>query len=159
MDVMRFTVLDPHGTVSFVTHTSALMAFVAACSNDPRTLDEFLDAAEQYDLSVRNYVLNGLAIFDEYNLPEKHEAILNQISELSSEDIPVFRVFDDITQQASLDSAKAGVAIFNLNQRRIIHMQNSYDVERKGEVNFHNGKFLSIRMINYELPSTWSILP
>jgi hypothetical protein len=55
---------------------------------------------------------------------------------------------------------RAGVVIFNLRAKRIVQIENTYDpLTRAGEVNYHNGHFLSKRLLSYELPSTWSIVP
>ena len=159
-DVMRFTVLDQQGTVSFVVHSSALTALVAACANDPSSLRELLDASQRYDRTLRDYVLNGLAVFDEHNLPDDHEAIHQQLDTLPAQETPVFRVVDERTRDVSLESVKAGVVLFNLPRKRIVQIQNMYDtIERAGTVNYHNGRFLSRREFEYELPPSWSIVP
>jgi hypothetical protein len=159
-DVMRFTILDEQGTVSFVLHSSALMALVAACAEDPSSLCELLEATQRYDRTLRDYVLNGLAVFDEHNLPENPQVIHEQLNTLPAQDAPVFRVLDDVTRDASLESVKAGVVLFNLPRKRIVQIQNMYDtIERSGTVNYHNGRFLSRREFAYELPPSWSIVP
>lgn len=159
-DVMRFTVLDHQGTVSFVIHSSALTALVAACAADPASLRELLDATQRYDRTLRDYVLNGLAVFDEHNLPDDYQDIHQQLDTLPAPEIPVFRVVDERTRDVSLESVKAGVVLFNLPRKRIVLIQNMYDtVERAGKVNYHNGRFLSRREFDYELPASWSIVP
>ena len=159
-DVMRFTVLDEHETVSFVTHSSALMALVAACADDPSSLRELLEFSKRYDRTLHNYVLNGLAVFDEHNIPENHASIHHQLKTLPAQDIPVFRVVDDLTRDASLESVKAGVVLFNLPRKRIVQIQNMYEaIERAGIVNYHNGRFLSRQEFTYELPPGWTIVP
>jgi hypothetical protein len=159
VDVMRFTIIDDQGTVSFVTHSSAVLALLAACSHDPSSLEQLLDAVHHYDRSVRAYVRTGLAIFDEHNVPGNHLAIHQHLTSLPAQETPVFRVVDDLTRERSLQSVKAGVVLFNLPKKRIVQIQNSYDLPRAGEVNFHNGRFLSRRTLSYELPSSWSIVP
>lgn len=159
-DVMRFTVLDQQGTVSFVIHSSALTALVAACAEDPASLRELLDATRRYDRTLRDYVLNGLAVFDEHNLPGDHQEIHRQLDNLPAQETPVFRVVDERTRDVSLESVKAGVVLFNLPRKRIVQIQNMYDtIERAGTVNYHNGRFLSRREFEYELPPGWSIVP
>lgn len=157
---MRFTVLDQQGTVSFVIHSSALTALVAACAEDPSSLRELLDATQRYDRTLRDYVLSGLAVFDEHNLPGDYQAIMQQLDTLPAQDTPVFRVFDERTRDLSLESVKAGVVLFNLPRKRIVQIQNMYDtIGRAGTVNYHNGRFLSRREFAYELPPSWSIVP
>lgn len=160
MDVMRLTVIDAAGTASFVAHSSAALALTAACASNPATLDALLTESQRFDRGLRAMVLRGLSIFDEHNLPDQLDAIHRQIADLPARDIPPFRVFDAITLEASLRPVRAGVVLFNLPARRIVQIENTYEpLNRVGEVNFHNGKFLSIRLLPYELPPTWSIVP
>jgi hypothetical protein len=159
-DVMRFTVVDGHETVSFVARSSALTALVAACAEDPVSLRALLDATQRYDRTLRDEVLNGLAVFDEHNVPDNYAVIQEQLRTLPAQETPVFRVVDEQTRNASLESVKAGVVLFNLPHKRIVQIQNMYEtIERAGTVNYHNGRFLSRREFTYELPASWSIVP
>ena len=160
MDVMRLTVVDPSGTVSFVAHSSAAHALTAACAEDPTSLDELLAASQKYDRSLRARVLEGLDIFDRHNQPGNLVIIHGLLATLPPRDVPAFRVLDAVTRQASLDSVRAGIVLFNLIDKRIVQIENTYEpLSRQGEVNYHNGKFLSIRQLAYRLPPHWSIVP
>jgi hypothetical protein len=160
LDVMRLTVVDPQGTVSFVAHTSAAVALTAACAEDPTTLDGLLQASRRYDHSLRGRVLEGLNIFDRHNSKDNLTIIHGLLATLPPRDVPVFRVYDDVTRQASLDPVRAGIVLYNLLHKRIVQIQNTYEpLRQSGEVNYHNGKFLSIRLLKYELPPHWSIVP
>ena len=157
---MRLTIIDAIGTASFIAHSSAALALTAACSTSPTTLDELLAASERYDSCLRGLVLRGLSIFDEHNLPDQLDAIHRQLEELPPREMPPFRVFDAITLEVSLRPVRAGVVLYNLPANRIVQIENTYEpLARSGEVNYHNGKFLSIRLLPYELPPTWSIVP
>ncbi len=154
------TVVDVHGTVSFVAHCSAAVALTAACASDPNSLGDLLDACTRYDRGLRSHVLAGLAVFDEHNLPDNLSVIHRQLDTVPPRDISAFRVLDPVTREASLRPVRAGIIIFNLIAKRIVQIENTYEpLARSGEVNFHNGKFLSIRLLPYELPSEWSIVP
>jgi hypothetical protein len=48
MNIIRCTIVDNGGAVSFVTHGDVLPALVAACASSPRTIEEFLGLAEPY---------------------------------------------------------------------------------------------------------------
>lgn len=160
VDVMRFTVVDSQGTVSFVAHTSAAVALTAACAQDPATLADLLTASRKYDRSLYDIVTNGLAVFDEHNLPGDTRMITTQLAQLAPRDTPVFRVLDAQTREASLQPVRAGAILFNLVRKRIVQIANTDEVlARSGEVNYHNGKFLSRRVFEYELPPHWSIVP
>jgi hypothetical protein len=159
-DVIRLTVVDERGTVSFIAHWAAASSLTAACSHDPATLGELLAASQRYDRGLRDLVLNGLAVFDEHNLPDDLRAIHEQLKTLPPRNTPVFRVLDEVTRNASVTPVRAGVVIFNLRAKRIVQIENTYDpLTRTGEVNYHNGKFLSKRLLPYELPPSWSIVP
>ena len=160
MDVMRFTVVDARGTISFVAHCSAAVALTAACAQDPATVDDLLEATTVYDRGLRMLVQRGLAVFDEHNLPDNLHTIHQQLASLPDRDLPAFRVYDEVTREASLRAVRAGIILYNLKAKRIVQIENTYEpLVRTGEVNFHNGKFLSIRLLSYTLPDTWSIVP
>ena len=160
MDVMRLTVVDGGGSVSFVAHTSAAVALTAACATSPESLHDLLRAAQTYDRGLRDLVLNGLAVFDEHNVPGNLAAIHEQLRTRPPRELPVFRVLDETTREASLRPVRAGVILFNLPAKRIVQIANTDEtLDRAGKVNYHNGRFLSIREFEYELPAEWSIVP
>src|SRR4051794_9097800 len=51
--VMRFTVIDEGGTMSFVAPCNALKALVAACSKFPTDLEGLLSATVPYDSDLK----------------------------------------------------------------------------------------------------------
>ncbi|HET9110375.1 MAG TPA: hypothetical protein VFN78_06095 [Ktedonobacterales bacterium] len=160
MDDIRLTVVDEDGTVSFVAHASAAVALTAACSHNPATLRDLLDASQRYDRGLRSAVLRGLAVFDEHNLPDDLTDIHAQLDQLPPRKTPVFRVLDPVTREASLTPVRSGIVLYNLSARRIVQIQNTYEpLAQSGEVNYHNGRFLSIRLLPYELSSDWLIVP
>jgi hypothetical protein len=161
---MRFTVIDPHGTVSFVAPCNALKALVAACSKRPMSLETLLAATTHYDTELKDYVLQALASFDEHNSEGDYSRIHSMIDyageQRSQHSIPAFRVVDPITREASLEPVKAGLVIFNLKERRIIQVHNTYDdVKRSDRGRIHEGGQPTRRLYHYELPRDWSIVP
>lgn len=164
MYVMRFTVIDPAGTVSFVAPCNALKALVAACSKAPSNLDDLLSASSRYDDELPGFVLNGLALFDEHNGHENYGNIHTTIQSADEQrlhhEIPAFRVVDETTRKASLEPVKAGLVLFNLKERRIIQVHNTYDeVKRKDRGRIHQGGVPTKRLYHYELPTDWQIVP
>ncbi len=123
---MRYTVIDRRGTVSFVAECDALPALVSACADGAQTLDELLEVVARRNPALRERVTCGLAVFDEHNVPGHYEPVHEAIKYLPPHELPVFRVVDDATRQASLQPVKAGVIVFNLRGRRIIQIQNTY---------------------------------
>ncbi len=164
MFVMRFTIIDHQGTVSFVAPCTALKALVAACSKAPANLQQLLAASTPYDSDLKDHVLNGLAIFDEHNTKGRYDRIHSAIDyadeQRAHHDIPTFRVVDEATRQASLQPVKAGLVLFNLKERRIIQVQNTYDeVKRRDRGRIHQGGVPTGRLYHYSLPTEWQIVP
>lgn len=79
---MRYTLIDNSGTISFVAPPNTLKALVAACSRKPapEDLTDLLEAASKYDSGLQEYVLNGLAVFDEHNTTNDAEADLTELN-------------------------------------------------------------------------------
>ena len=164
MFVMRFTVVDPTGTVSFVAPCSALKALVAACAKYPPDLESLLAASSRYHTDLRDQVLNGLAIFDEHNAEGRYEHIHSAIDyaaeQRAQHDLPAFRVVDETTRQASLEPVKAGLVLFNLIERRIVQVHNTYDnVRRQDRGRIHKGGEPTKQLYHYSLPQDWQIVP
>jgi hypothetical protein len=160
MHDMRFTIVDPAGTISFVGDGFLMLPLVAACALNPRSLSEMMARVDQIDRRLRDRILSGLRVFDEHNVEDDYSAIHRALQASSGEDEPVFRVVDDITRQRSLDPTRTGLLIFNLKDRRIVQVINQfYEVERSGEVHLHNGERYSRRTVTYSLPESWSIVP
>jgi hypothetical protein len=126
MNLMRFTIVDRNGGVSFVYDGAALNMLLTACSNGPTSVADFLDATARRDGKLREHVACGLAVFDEHNGDGKFEPIHEAIKHFPSDEWPVFRVVDDVTREGSLRSTRTGVIVFNLLERRIVQIQNSY---------------------------------
>ncbi len=160
MNVMRYTIVDQRGSVSFVADCDTLVALVAGCCAGPHSLAELLSAAGKFDRRLREYVSSGLAIFDEHNSPENPYAIHGALDFCPPGEVPVFRVIDERTRQASLQPVKAGLIIFNLLDRRIVQVMNAYsEIRRKGRVRVHDGRRLTSEVYSYELPHDWRLVP
>lgn len=160
MNVLRCTIIDSHSAVSFVVHGDALPALVAACTSNPRTLKELLERSEPLYRNLKEYVENGLAVFDELNTEGHYEAIHTALNTLPPHRTPVFRVVDDVTREASLRPVKAGVVIFNLRAKRIIQMVNSYrEIRRSGHGRVFDGTSYTRAVFRYRLPEEWALVP
>ena len=160
MNLMRCTIVEPTGTISFVVDAEALPALVAACASNPTSADELLTRADPLYQELRERVLNGLAIFDERNTPGHAEAIHAALDFCAPHEQPVFRVVDARTREASLQPVKAGAVLFNLRAKRIVQLQNSYrGITRTGRQRIFDGQRLTNRVFAYRLPHEWAILP
>lgn len=160
MNLMRCTVVDAFGAVSFILDGDAIPALVAACANNPITLKELLEQADPLYGELRDRVLNGLAVFDEQNVPGNYRAIHAALEVCRPHEQPVFRVVDDRTREASLQPVKAGALIFNLPDKRIVQLQNSYRaIARSGRYRVFDGNRHTNRVFSYRLPVEWAIVP
>jgi hypothetical protein len=160
MNLMRCTVVDASGAVSFIVDGEALPALVAACAQNPGTLAELLELADPLYGDLRERVLNGLSIFDERNVPDQYAAIHQALDFCAPHEQPVFRVVDDRTREASLQPVKAGAVLFNLKSKRIVQLQNSYrEITRSGRHRVFDGRTHTNRIFSYRLPREWAIVP
>lgn len=159
-DVMRFTVVEPSGTVSFVAPCTVLEALVAACTHAPQSLNALLGFADSFAPGLQDRMSSGLAVFDEHNSRENFQAIRGALEYYQPRDVPVFRVVDERTRDASLQSVRAGVVVFNLIQKRIVQIQNTYnEIQRKGRVQVQDASAGTRRVQKYELPANWTLVP
>lgn len=160
MNLLRLTIVDPRGAVSFVTHGEALPALMRACTTNPHTIDELLERAEPYYHGLQDRVTNGLAMFDERNTIENFQHIHHALTAVKGEDTPVFRIVDDVTREASLRPVQAGCVVLNLMARRIITLQNGYmAITRNGRGEIFDGERNTGATFVYRLPQTWSLVP
>ncbi len=160
MNVIRCTVIDERGAVSFIAHADALPALVAACATNPSSLEELLDRADPYYRTLKDYVLSGLAVFDEHNTSDEFSSIREELERRPPYQHPVFRVVDEVTREVSLQPVKAGAVVFNLRDKRIIQIINTYrEIRRTGMARVFDGEGFTGRVFRYRLPEEWSLVP
>jgi len=160
VNVIRCTVVDGRGAVSFIVHGDALPALAASCSTNPASLEELLEEAEHYYHNLRDYVLDGLAVFEERNAGGNCDAIRAVLQSVAPHEQPVFRVVDDLTRETSLQPVKAGAIIFNLRAKRIVQIINVYrEIQRRGRARVFDGHHLTSTVYEYRLPEEWALVP
>lgn len=160
MNLLRLTIIDASGGISFVAHGEALPALLKSCATNPESTSELIKRAEPYYHGLRERIENGLAMFDERNTPEHHESIHAALAQARPDESPLFRIVDDVTREASLRPVKAGAVIFNLIDRRIITLQNGYqEITRTGRGEIFDGERMTGASFTYRLPRTWALVP
>ena len=160
MNLLRLTLIDAHGGISFVMHGEALPALLKACATSPDTVGELLERAEPYYHGLHERIANGLAMFDERNTPGRYEAIHGALGLARPDESPLFRIVDETTREASLRPVKAGAIIINLLDRRIVQIQNAYqEIRRQGRANVWNGERMTDTAFTYRLGKDWALVP
>lgn len=159
-ELMRYTIIDRSGGASFIAAASAITAMMAACSQNPQSLNDFLDTLEPLYGSLREYVLNGLAVFDEANVPGNYASIHTALREFDVLEQPVFRIVDETTRETSLQPYLAGAVVFNLRAKRIIQLANTFqELKRSGRGRVVDDGRVTNRIFTYRLPAEWSLVP
>jgi hypothetical protein len=160
LNVFRFNIVDDRGVASFVGPAHALKIIAAACSRGAGNVQMLLDIATDYDADWASTVKSGLRRFDEHNMTELSETY-RRVGEMDGE-LPFhpFRVLSSETRQRSMVPGRLGLVVINLNDHRIIQIQNSYaDLMRVDRGRVRRGGKPTSLVYAYELPDAWSILP
>ncbi|HUF52213.1 MAG TPA: hypothetical protein VMR52_00380 [Dehalococcoidia bacterium] len=123
-------------------------------------MDDFLETAEPLYRNISQYVHYGLAVFDEHNTEGHYEEIHRQLTTLPRHRHPVFRVVDKLTREASLRPVSAGAVIFNLPEKRIVQLANTYrEITRIGRAHTFDGSRMTDTVFRYRLPEEWALVP
>lgn len=158
--MMRFTIVDHAGTISFPGPPHALKALAAGCSAGVVDHRSLLESLATYDAALSALVLDGLAVFDEHVISSNPESVRIWLANSADKDERPIRVVDDITRRVSLEPRRLGVVIFNLAARRIVQVQNSYaELLRADRGRVRVDGRPTGRIYRYSLPNEWSILP
>lgn len=159
-NVFRFNVVDGSGSVSFVGPGHGLKVMAAACSHGPSRVQDLLSFASRYDADWASAVIGGLCVFDEHNvegIADRFEAVIRSEDDASHRP---FRVVNGLTRRRSMMPARLGLVVFNLKERRIIQIHNSYaDLARRGRGRIRKQGRPTGSLFHYELPDGWRIVP
>lgn len=157
---MRFTVIDEAGSISFRGPGHALKMLTAACCSDPGDHRALLTALANFDLSFGESVRIGLSIFDEHCTRDDPQTVTRWLTEVDAEHDGPFRVLNETSRRASLESGRLGLVIFNLPARRIVQVENRYGSllrQDRGRIR-ELGRPVN-RYYRYALPTDWAIVP
>ena len=160
MNLLRLTLIDDSGGISFIAHGEALPALLRACTTNPTGIDDLLERSEPYYAGLHERIINGLAMFDERNTPGHYDTIHDALEHAAPDVSPLFRIVDEVTREASLRPVKAGAFVINLIDRRIITLQNGYQrINRNGRGEIFDGERMTGDTFIYRLPKTWALVP
>ncbi len=160
MTDIRLTVVDQFDTVSFVGPGHLLKVLAAACSRGATDHRALLALASEYDAAHMDVVLAGLHIFDEHNTDQNTLAFRALTPTSKEHEAPPFRVVDETTRLWSLRPSRSGLVVFNLRDRRIVQIQNSYsELGREGRGRIRSEGRPTPRLFYYRLPGSWRLVP
>lgn len=158
--MMRFTIVDGQGTISFPGPPHGLKALAAGCSAGAADHRSLLESLSVYDADLATFVLDGLAIFDEHVAATNADSVRRWLDDSPDSRERPLRVVDEATRRVSLEPRRLGVVIFNLAARRIVQIQNSYaELLRADRGRVRVDGRPTRRIFRYSLPSDWLILP
>lgn len=156
----RVNVIDARGTVSFLAPPHGLKVLAAAVAQGATSGTELIANAHAFDAKWAADVRSQIMQFDEHNVDAVSDPFQQAIAAGDGADHPAFRVMDPETRQRSLVPARLGLVVFNLKERRIIQIHNSYaNLERRDRGRIRvDGKPTNI-LFQYELPGEWALVP
>lgn len=157
---MRFTLIDSTGAISFTGPGHGLKMLAAACSLGVRSSRDVIERLESFDQSFATAIRNGLSSFDEHCIKGQPETVRKWVERQGAISDETFRVLDDETRRASLEPGRLGLVIFNIEDRRIVQVQNSYGAlmrSDRGRIRKDNRP--TSLFYRYELPREWAIVP
>ncbi len=158
---MRYTVVDPGGTASFVGPGHLMKMLTAACSRGPIELRALLALTEEFDPRLVRTIVEGLAHFDLGRSPGLAAVAGGTApSGGATSAAEPFRVVNELTRRQSLAAASAGLVVFNLPAKRIVQIQNSYaELQRRDRGRLRRDGRPVRAYYSYELPPDWTIVP
>lgn len=156
----RVNVIDQRGTVSFLAPPHGLKVLAAAITQGASDGAQLIAMAHAFDAQWASGLRSQIMQFDEHNVETVSDPFHNAIAGSDSPDHPAFRVMDTETRQRSLVPAPLGLVVFNLKERRIIQIQNSYaNLERKDRGRIRIDGEPTDLVFQYELPTEWALVP
>lgn len=158
--LMRFTLVDEGGAISFPGPGHILKMLAASIRTNESTTKQLLDQLALLDEKITDDIRRGIAVFDEHCLENEPASIDAWIANGERLLLNPFRVVDPVTRNVSLRPERLGLVIFNLIERRIVQVQNSYGALLRcdrGRLR-KSGRPIS-SYYRYQLPDEWSIVP
>lgn len=156
----RINLIDKRGTVSLLAppHGPKMLTAVAGLEFD--SARDMLQAVAHLDADWVRQIQSQMAMFDEFNVDTLDSTWQEMIESDDSGVHPAFRVIDTVTRARSLQPASLGLIVFNLKERRIIQVHNSWDdLQREGEGRYWENGHPQDRLYSYILPDHWSLVP
>ena len=158
--LLRITLIDGEGTISFGApgHTAKMMA--AACAHNPTSIEQVLNTLTTLDPASADALKHGLARFDEFVVRDDATSIDEWLAQNDPLDGTPFRLIDPRLREATLTPLPLGVIMVNLPDKRIVQIENRYgQLLRKDRGRMRRDGEPIAQMYRYELSPEWSLLP
>lgn len=157
---MRFTIVGNERELSFSGPGHLLKMITAVVANGCVCLSDLLDGLEVLDDQFVAGLRRELSIFDEHCLAGDEASTVAWFASCRSAETQAFRIIDPLTRRKSTDADRLGLTIFNLGERRIVQVQNSYgNLQRRDRGRIRRAGKPIGRYYAYELPASWTIVP
>jgi hypothetical protein len=153
----RFNVIDEDGTVSFLGPRHGSKMIAAACGANRRSLHSLLTYLRSLDDVWATEVETGIRAFDDRNgtglaggpTPDPQHGWRAP-----------FRVVDAETRRQSMTISSLGLFVVNLNERRIVQVDNrSIVLEKSGRGRVRRNGKPTRMLFRYNLPAEWVLVP
>ena len=156
----RINLIDDRGTISLLAPPHGPKMLTAVAGLGLETSRHMLNAVAKLDAEWIRQVQSQIAMFDEFNVDTLDSGWQEMVQEEDTIVHPAFRVIDGVTRSRSLVPGSLGLIVFNMKQRRIIQVHNSWDeLSRTGEGRYRVDGDPEERKFTYALPETWSLVP
>lgn len=157
---MRITVIGGDRAISFSGPGHILKMMTAVVSTGCTCLPDILSRLEKLDDEFVAAVRRELSIFDEHCLAGDEGLTLSWFRDQPAAGTQAFRVIDPLTRRKNTEADQLGLTIFNLNDRRIVQVQNSFgNLLRQDRGRLRRGGKPIGTYYAYELPPSWAIVP
>lgn len=157
---MRFTLIGEDRAISFSGPGHILKMITAVVSTGRTCLPEILNELAALDDQFVATLRGELSVFDEHCLVGNEALVVSWFRDRPDASTRAFRVIDSLTRCKSTEAERLGLTIFNLNERRIVQVQNSYgSLLRRDRGRLRRGGKPIGRYYAYELPPSWAIVP
>ncbi|HQY30638.1 MAG TPA: hypothetical protein PK691_05100 [Thermomicrobiales bacterium] len=158
--LIRITFIDATGTVTFGAEGHIVKMITHICTEYPSSFGAVLDRLEILDPDAALAVRIGLARFDEFVIAGRPDSLTAWLADHDPGTGVPIRLIEPRLREYTLAPLPLGIIIFNLPDRRIIQIENTYGtILRKDRGRLRrNGR--PVRQIyRYELSDDWSLLP
>lgn len=158
--LLRITLIESNGTISFGAPGHFAKMLAAASAHDPESIEQVLGTLSTLDPDSTESLRHGLARFDEFVVRDDATSIEEWLAQNDPLDGTPFRLIDPRLREATLTPLPLGVIVVNLPDKRIVQIENRYGPllrSDRGRMR-RAGKPIG-QLYRYDLPPDWSLLP